>query len=184
MLTDEFFTFDYECSYSHKDPFFALMKEFISYIKNNDKLKKDITHISSKLKDYLYKSEEDASKKTQSKKELNQDFLTASNFITHLSEEKPLIFMIRAGQYLEPVVIEFMNYVSEKITDLPVLIILAINDPRKIEGLIHPVQMKIEPLDLEQTRMYVTKLLKQVPPDDFLTKLWNRSNGNPMFIEK
>jgi signal transduction histidine kinase/tetratricopeptide (TPR) repeat protein/tRNA A-37 threonylcarbamoyl transferase component Bud32 len=184
LLTDEFFIFDYECSYSHKDPFFALMKEFITYIRNNDKLKKDITNISSKLKEYLYKSEEVATEKVQSKEELNQDFITAANFITHLSEEKPLIFMIRAGQYLEPVVIDFMNFISRSLTDLPVLIILAINDPRKIEGLIHPVQMKIEPLDLEQTKMYITKLLKQVPPDDFLNGLWNRSNGNPLFIEQ
>ncbi|MFC1888027.1 tetratricopeptide repeat protein, partial [Candidatus Cloacimonadota bacterium] len=184
LLTDEFFIFDYECSYTHKDPFFALMKEFITYIKNNDKLKEDITSISSKLKEYLYKSEEDATDKVQSKEELNQDFITASNFISHLSEEKPLIFMIRAGQYLESVVIDFMNFISKNLTSLPVLIILAINDPRKIEGLIHPVQMNIEPLDLEQTKEYVTKLLKKVPPDDFLTGLWNRSNGNPLFIEQ
>jgi signal transduction histidine kinase/serine/threonine protein kinase len=183
LLTDKFFIFDYECSYSNKDPFFALMKEFISYIKNNDKLKQDINNISPKLREYLYKSEKTATEKIQSEEELNQDFVTASNFIRHLSEEKPIIFMIRAGQHLEAEVIDFMNFISSSLTQLPVLIILAINDPRKIEGLIHAVQMKIEPLDLEQTKMYVTKLLKQTPPDDFLAQIWRRSNGNPLFIE-
>jgi len=183
ILTDNYFIFDYECSYSNKDPFFALIKEFTSSIKNNKKLKKDINKISSKLKEYLYDSEEMATNKVQSKEELFRDFATASNFMKHLSEEKPLIFMIRAGQYLEPEVIDFMNFLSDKLTNLPILIVLAINDPRKIEGLIHPVQIKIDTLDLKETKEYVTKLLKVIPPDDFLEALWRRSNGNPLFIE-
>jgi len=184
LLTDEYFIFDYECSKTNKDPFFALIKEFISYIKNNEKLKKDITRISSKLKEYLYESEEVATQKTQSEEELSNDYQTASNFIKHLSEEKPLVFMIRAGQYIEQEVIDFLNYISAELTDLPILILLAVNDPRKIEGLIHPVQIKVEMLNLEQTNEYVTKLLKETPPDSFLEALWVRSNGNPLFIEQ
>jgi len=84
LLTDEYFIFDYECSKTNKDPFFALIKEFISYIKNNEKLKKDITRISSKLKEYLYESEEVATQKTQSEEELSNDYQTASNLIKHL----------------------------------------------------------------------------------------------------
>ena len=184
LLTDKYFIFDYKCSLKQKDPFFALIKEFHQYIASSEKFKTDISKISKKLKEYLFGSEDAATVTAQDEEELSIDFQSASNFIFHLSEEKPLIFMIRSVQYVEKEVIDFVNFISKDIINRPILIILSVNDPRKIEGLIHPVQIKIEALNFEQTTKYVTRLLKQTPPDDFLEKLWKRSNGNPLFIEQ
>ncbi|MBN1326845.1 MAG: hypothetical protein JW996_02735, partial [Candidatus Cloacimonetes bacterium] len=95
-----------------------------------------------------------------------------------------LIFTIRSGQYLGKEVIDFVNYIHNDLTRHQILIIFSINDPRKIEGLIHAIKIKIEALNLNQTREYVHKLLKIIPPEDFSFKLWSRSNGNPLFIEQ
>ena len=184
LLTDDFYIFDYECGPKHKDPFFALIKEFYFAVENNKKLAEDLSDISTKLRKYLFESEEAADIKTQNKEDLSLDFKSASAFLFHLSEEKPLIFTIRSGQYLEKEVIDFVNFISQDITKKPILIIFSINDPRKIEGLIHPVRIKIEALDREQTKKYVHRLLNVSPPDHFLEDLWNRSNGNPLFIEQ
>lgn len=184
LLNDKFFIFDYACSANNKDPFFALIKEFYFANKNNKDLSNDLTKISEKMATYLYKSEEEATIRVQDKTDLFTDFQTASRFIFHLSEIKPLIFIIRAGQFLDREVIDFVNFISNEITHRPIMILLSVNDPRKIEGLIHTVRIKIEPLDLLQTKEYVAKLLLENPPDIFTRKLWERSYGNPLFIEK
>ncbi len=184
LLTDEYYIFDYECNASNHDPFFALIKEFYYAVENNEKLAEDLSDISLKLKEYLFESAETANLRTQNKEELSLDFQSASQFIFHLSEEKPLIYMIRAGSYLEKDALDFVNYISQDITEKPILIIISINDPRTIEGLIHPVRIKIETLNLEQITEYVKRLLMCQPPPEFLQQLWQRTNGNPLFIEQ
>jgi len=184
LLNDEYFIFDYACSANNKDPFFALIKEFYFANKNNEELANDLNQISEKMATYLYKSEEEATTRVQDQTDLFTDFQTASRFIFHLSEIKPLIFIIRAGQFLDREVIDFVNFISNEITRRPILILLSVNDPRKIEGLIHTVRIKIEPLNASQTKEYVAKLLMEDPPDIFTKKLWERSYGNPLFIEK
>lgn len=184
LLENKYLVFDYKCGPKNKDPFFALIKEFYHYIENNENLKKDLVKISQKLKEYLNFSVETADKIVQNKEELNLDFKSASSFIFHLAEEKPLIFVISGGEHLKEDVIEFLNHISSEIVDRPILIILGTNDPRSIETLIHPVQIKMKALTIDQTKKYVTRLLKVEPPQKFVEDIWKRSNGNPLFIEK
>ncbi|NQT64778.1 MAG: protein kinase, partial [FCB group bacterium] len=183
LLTDKYHIFDYTCSPSHKDPFFALIKEFYFAVKNNKKLASDLAKISTTLSEYLMDSEKSTLELKQNKEDLELDFKTASSFIFHLSEEKPLIYIIRQAEYLDKDVFSFLNYISKEITRRPILIILSINDPRKLSGLMHPVQMTIDALTFEQTELYISRLLMVKPPADFVKAIWLRSNGNPMFIE-
>jgi len=181
LLSDEFNIFDYSCSATNQDPFFALIKEFYHAAKTNKKLASDLSTISPTMSKYLF----DSNIETQnSEDDLDLDFKTASNFIYHLSEEKPLIYIIRQAEFLKKEVFQFLNYISKEVTKRPILIILSINDPRKLVGLMHPVQMTLDALTYEQTELYISRLLKQTPPDEFIEKLWMRSNGNPMFVEK
>ncbi|OPX29228.1 MAG: hypothetical protein B1H06_01850 [Candidatus Cloacimonas sp. 4484_143] len=184
LLTDRYYIFDYECSETHKDPFFALIKEFYQSRDTNEKLNEDLQNISHKLKEYLFQSEEEAALRIQDQKELDLDFQSASQFIYHLSDIKPLIFIIRAIEHLPNEVFDFMNFITREVSDRPILIILSTNDPRKLEGLIHSVLIKIEALDEDETRTYVNRLLRVSPPEDFVHKIWVRSNGNPLFIER
>ncbi len=184
LLTDEYYIFNYECSSHQKDPFFALIKEFYSSVENNEKLASDLSMISDKLKKYIFGSEEMAAMMDESDEELILDFETAANFVFHLSEDKPLIFMIRYAELITDEVIDFVNFLSKEMINKRILIILSINDPSRLGDLKYPVQMKIEALDFEQTKNYVERLLKQTPPDDFLQKLCERAFGNPFFIER
>lgn len=181
LLSDEYNIFDYSCSATNQDPFFALIKEFYQAAKTNKKLATDLSKISPTMSKYLFDSDVETK---NSKNDLDLDFKTASNFIYHLSEEKPLIYIIRQAEFLKKEVFHFLNYISKEVTKRPILIILSINDPRKLVGLMHPVQMTIDALTYEQTELYISRLLKQTPPSDFINKIWNRSNGNPMFVEK
>jgi signal transduction histidine kinase/serine/threonine protein kinase len=183
LLTDRYFIFDYECSEKHVDPFFALIKEFTKAAVNNQHLASDLKHISKKLQEYLYESEETATQIVQDKRDLELDFQSAIGFVTHLSETKPLIYIIRSVEHLPKEVFEFVNFVTRVVSQKPIMIILSTNDPRKLEGLIHSVKVKIEPLDLEQTRVYVNRLLRKDPPEEFIKTIWERSMGNPLFIE-
>ncbi len=184
LLTNEQFIFDYRCDSKHKDPFFALIKEFSVAAKQNKERLESLENISSKMKEYLFDSEEKATKKVQNKKELELDFQSASNFIFNLSAEKPIIFIIRAVEHLPKEVFNFINFISRNIMNMPILIIISLNDPRKLEGMIHTVKVNIDILDYEKTEKFVTKLLKKTPPQEFIKKIWKRSNGNPLFIEK
>ncbi|MCF7859420.1 MAG: protein kinase [Candidatus Cloacimonetes bacterium] len=184
LLSDKYYMFDYTCSPDKKDPFFALIKEFYHAAKNNKKIASDLSTISDTLSDYLFSSEMPKTNSKQHKEDLDLDFKAASNFIYHLSEEKPIIFIIRQAEYLDKDVFSFLNYISREVTKRPILIILGINDPRKLIGLMHPVQISIDALTYDQTRKYVSRLLKTLPPEKFVRDLWDRSNGNPMFIEQ
>ena len=181
LLTEEYNIFDYTCSPSNQDPFFALIKEFYRAAKTNKKLASDLSRISPTLSKYLFN--DDTSTK-QTNNDLEFDYRTASNFIFHLSEEKPLIYIIRQAEYLTKDVFSFLNYISKEVTRRPILIILSINDPRKLAGLMHPVQMTIDALTYKQTEFYISRLLMETPPETFVNKIWTRSNGNPMFIEQ
>ncbi len=184
LLTDKYNIFDYTCSSSNKDPFFALIKEFYRAAKTNKKLASDLLKISPTLSEYLFDSERSTTEQKYTKDDLELDFKTASSFIYHLSEEKPLIYIIRQAEHLTKDVFSFLNYISKEVTRRPILIILSINDPRKLVGLMHPVQMTIDALTYEQTELYVYRLLMKTPPAHFVNKIWLRSNGNPMFIEQ
>ncbi len=184
LLTNEYYIFDYLCSALHKDPFYALIKEFYNAAERNQKMQSDLVNISEKMREYLFESEEKATFKAQNEKELELDFKSASNFIYHLSEEKPIIFIIRAAEHLPKEVFDFVNYISRDILDRPIMVIISLNDPRKLEGLVHAVKLKIPALSLDHTKEYVRSLLNIEPSESFLKELWLRTNGNPMFIEK
>ena len=48
----------------------------------------------------------------ENEEELSLDFQTAFNFILHLSEEKPIVFIIRCSQNLTKEALDFVNYIS------------------------------------------------------------------------
>ena len=181
LLSDEQFTFDYTCSAKHRDPFFALIKEFHYYVKRSKRLEKDLMKISLKFRKYLYESEEKADKISEKQDELELDYESARNFIFHLSDEKPLVFIIKAGHYLTKDTIDFVNYISNEISERKILIIISVDDPSSLSGLIHTIQFKINPLNINQTHNYVKKILNDSVPLEFSQQIWQRSNGNPQF---
>ncbi len=182
LLNDDYFIFDYECSATNTDPFFALIKEFYSSMKTNEKLSADLKNISEKMRKYLYESEESAGELTENKEELRLDFASTRNFLFHLSEDKPLIYIIRAGQYLTRETIDFVNSISKDMIERKILVIISVDDPSKVKGLIHSIQFRIEPFSRQQTTEYVEKLVQTEVPESFASFIWKRSSGIPVFV--
>ncbi len=78
-----------------------MIKEFYQTAQKSKKIVQDLSHISPKLQKYLYESEDIARIMQENEQELSLDFTTVENFVIHLSEEKPLIFILRGAQHLK-----------------------------------------------------------------------------------
>jgi len=184
LLSSEYHLFDYTCTPKMKDPFFALMKEYISSAEKNRKISKALGNVSDKLRKFLFESEEKASVMQEDNSDLVKDYQFAKNFIKSLSEDRPLIFLIRAGHFLTSETIGFINLISKTIRLNRVLIVLAVDNPGSVSGLIHPIQITLEPLSFEETTEYLKKLLTTDIPGHFSHHIHVLSNGNPTYIRE
>ena len=81
-----------------------------------------------------------------------------------------------------PETIAFLNYAHNELIKHRILIILSIESPRVAKELIHYVHLQVENFQLQQTKDYACKLIKNEIPDSFVTQLQRRTNGNPRFI--
>ena len=184
LLSNEYFIFDYTCTPQMKDPFFALIKEYHNSLANNQKISKHLVNISAKLKKFLFESEELASSLKENKKDLARDFTFSQNFMEVLAEERPLIFIIRAGHYLTQDTIEFINHIAKIIRLKRILIILSVDNPDSVSGLIHPIHIEVAPFDFPETKEYLERLLSTEVPDSFSQKIQYKTNGNPSYIRE
>ena len=184
FFTNEFYIFDYTCSAKSKDPFFALIREFSTSTLNNERKQTIFDNISIRFKKFLEESEEIANTFNPDLSKSENDYESAKNFLDFLSTEKPIIFIIREGQYLTEDTIKFINFLSPTIYQKPILIIVSVNDPSKIKGLIHSVQIKVSSLTFEETKKYIKNLLNIEPNESFIKNILLRSAGNPYFIKE
>lgn len=182
ILTNEYYIFDYTCSAQNRDPFFALIKEFSSSTLNNERKNTDFVNISERFRKYLEQSEEIANQLSSDTDKLEEDYKTGQSFLRQLSQDRPLVFIIRQGQHLTKETLDFLNYVSNDINELPILIVISINNPMILKNLNHYVKLILQPLTLIETRTYLEEIFKCDIPDSFIFKIWRRSNGNPRFI--
>ena len=189
FLTNKYHIFDYTCSKKHQDPFFALFKEFNTSIKDNEKKNNIFYEISEKFKLYLTDSEDSfVEKKSEmtppkiSDRNMGHDFDLGKKFLVHLSNDKPLIFIIKEAQHITTETINFLNSIYNTILNNPIIIIISTNDPSKLKKFKHSIQVKIESLSIDETRSYLKKLLDLEPTENFVKQMWFRSSGNPYYI--
>ena len=187
ILNGRYYIFDYECSTEHKDPFYALTKEFHTSFSKNDAstlLEDDLNKISDKFKKYLYESEDAAKLTNFSEKDMLEDFASLKSYLNHLSDEKPLIFIIRHAELLEDNTIEFINFCADMISTSQVLITLSFNNYRQVRKLNETVIIKVPFLNFVESKKYINRLLKCEVPEEMLKKLHKRTCGNPLFIQE
>jgi signal transduction histidine kinase/serine/threonine protein kinase/Tfp pilus assembly protein PilF len=183
LLNGDQFVFDYTCTRQHHDPFYALIKEFHqSMFADDSRFSYDLSHISQKFQKYIYESEDTAKILDVSSAEVKLDFESVKNYAIHLSDEKPLVFIIRHAHHLTKQTIDFLNYCANDISKKRIFILLSFNDYSKVTLLKHSVILKIQPLTFEEIKHYTTRLLKQHPPEAFIHQLEERSAGNPDFL--
>ncbi len=187
ILTGKYYIFDYECSMDHKDPFYALTKEFHTSVSKNNSavlLEDDLNKISAKLKKYLYESEDAAKLTNFSKDDMMEDFASLKSYLQHLSQERPLVFIIRHAELLEDNSIEFINFCADIISTSRIIIALSFNNYRQVQKLNETVIIKIPFLEYEESKKYVLKLIKNDVPESMIHKLHKRTCGNPYFIQE
>jgi len=185
LLNGNYFLFDYTCSRQDHEPFFALIKEFMQSLSQDEVTKYDnLAHISEKFKLYLFQSVSEAKRVSQNKEELQADFDSVKKLLVCLSEQKPIIFIIRNAQFIHKYTIDFINYISQSIAENKIIIVLGFNDYTKISQIDHSISIQIPPLTYQEAHDYIKKLLDVTATDAFINIAWQLSAGNPYFIRE
>jgi signal transduction histidine kinase/tetratricopeptide (TPR) repeat protein len=182
FLSNKFYIFDYTCTENHRDPIFALIKEFGTSLNFADD--NIYFHISERFRKYLEEAESERKAKKVDTKKNKEDFQSAREFIEHLSDEKPLIFIIRKAHLLTDLTVSFIQFLSDLIAEKPIMIILSANDHTVVKKLKNIIQIKVDPLSFEEASMYISGLMSSDTGDEFIENILYRSSGNPYFIRE
>lgn len=185
LLGGDYFLFDYTCSRTEHEAFFALIKEYLNSLSDETKKQYETSEsISPKLRSYLFSSEREAKAINQSAEELRADFASVKLLIGQLAKRKPIIFIIRNFQHVNRHTIDFLNYLSPFIVQQRIMIVLSCNDFNRIKQIEHTVLLNIPFLDSNETKAYINQLLPVQAPQSLIDSINFRSAGNPHFIRE
>ncbi|MCB5262347.1 MAG: ATP-binding protein [Candidatus Cloacimonetes bacterium] len=185
LLGGEFFLFDYACTRTDHEAFFALIKEYLQSLNKEETAEyRSLQQISSKFKRYLFASEQEARTLTQSADDLKSDFESVKSLLAQLVQNKPVIFVIRNFQYVSRHTLDFINYISPFLVQSRMMIVLSCNDFNKVSQIEHTVLINIPFLSKSESKPYINRLLPIQAPAKFIDELHQRSAGNPHFIRE
>jgi len=185
LLGGQYFIFDFNCTKTAHEAFFALIKEYLQSLPEEEVAKfESLRRISSKFSHFLFTSEQEAKAIPQSQAELKTDFEAVRELLKELSEQKPILFFIRNFQFVHRHTIEFLNYISSTIIDHRILVMLTCNDYNKINQIEHTVMINMEPLSPDECKAYINRMLGASVPAAFSRDITIRSAGNPLFIKE
>ncbi|HNQ43610.1 MAG TPA: hypothetical protein PKI59_04240, partial [Candidatus Cloacimonadota bacterium] len=185
LLGGEYFLFDYTCSRTDHEAFFALIKEYIHSLSDEAKKHYEVSiKASPKLRSYLFSSEQEAKGISQSAEDLREDFASVRDLIIQLAELKPIIFIIRNFQHVTRHTIDFLNFISPFLVQQRIMIVLSCNDFNRIKLVEHTVMINIPFLSSAETSAYISKLLPVQAPQSLINDINLRSSGNPHFIRE
>ncbi len=185
ILRGAYFIFDYSCTRTEHEAFFALIKEYLQSLPSDDLAReRETAQISDKMRQYLFGSEQTAKKLTQSTAELKMDYEYARALIVRLSRHKPLIFIIRDVQHVHHYTIDFLNFLSAEVVNNRILILLSSTDFQRIMQIKHTILVHVPMFELKESVTYIRKLLNAPVPEEFCELVHQRSCGNPFFIRE
>jgi signal transduction histidine kinase/serine/threonine protein kinase len=194
LLGGQYFIFDYSCSKTDHEAFFALIKEYVQSLSPKDiEQYESLRLISEKFRRYLFNSEQEAKNVSQTSSELKIDFESVKSLLIDLSSNKPIIFIIRNFQHVHRHTVDFINYISPYLVKHRILVTLTCNDFNKINQIEHTILLNIPNLTLDESKSYVNHLISFLGdkqgslsslPTGFLDSMYERSAGNPHFIRE
>lgn len=194
LLGGQYFIFDYSCSKTEHEAFFALIKEFVQSLSPKEiEQYESLRLISEKFRRYLFSSEQDAKSVSQTSTELKIDFESVKSLLIDLSSSKPIIFIIRNFQFVHRHTVDFINYISPYLVKHRIMITLTCNDFNKMNQLDHIIMLNIPNLSADESRNYLNRLISFLgdkqgsvssAPADFVESIYARSAGNPYFIRE
>ena len=185
ILSGSYFIFDYTCTRTDHDAFFALIKEYLqSQTEQDIKKNKELGKISDKFRKYLFNSEQEAKGISQSKEELQADFGFARDLLIEFSKRKPVIFIVRNFQHVHRFTVDFLNYLAERIVDNRIMVLLSCNDFNRVKQINHTVVTNLPLFNPKESRAYIRRLMNTEVPEAFCDAVYKRSVGNPYFIRE
>lgn len=185
LLGGEYFLYDYSCTRHDHEAFFALIKEYLQSLSEEEIQRYDsLKLISPKFRHYLFNSEQEARGVAQSMEDLRSDFSSAQELLVQLSQQKPIIFIIRNFQYVNRHTIDFLNYFSPTLVQNRIMVALSCTDFNKVSQINHTVLINIPFLSREESHNYINRLLPSPAPVSLCNALYLRSSGNPSFIRE
>ncbi len=185
LLGGQYFIFDYECTKTEHEAFFALIKEFVQSLSPAEiEQYESLKQISEKLRRYLFDSTQEAKAVNQTVSELRIDFESVKSLLIDISSRKPVVFIIRNFQHVHRHTVDFINFISPYLVKHRVMVALSCNDYNKVNQIVNSIMVNIPTLSLDESRAYINKLLSANTPHDIVDEVYRRSSGNPQFIRE
>ncbi|MDD4309389.1 MAG: ATP-binding protein [Candidatus Cloacimonetes bacterium] len=185
LLSGQYFIFDYSCTRTDHEAFFALIKEFVQSL-SPDEIEQyaSLKSISEKFRRYLFTGEKEAKDVRQTPNELKIDFDSVKSLLIDLSILRPIIFIIRNFQHVHRHTVDFINFISPYIIKHRIMVAVTCNDFNKANQIDHTVMINIPNLSMNESKAYVNRLLSAETPPAIVNEIFTRSAGNPHFIRE
>lgn len=185
ILGGEYFIFDYSCSRTEHEAFFALIKEYLQSLPEKEVSAIEcLKSISPKFRSYLFSNDYRAKEFTQTQEELHTDFTAVRTLLVDMSEHKPIIFIIRNFQYVHRYTVDFINFMSPYMVNSRIMVVLSCNEFNKVNLIEHTIMLNIPMLTMDESRAYACRLMGGNIPESFNRSVYMRSAGNPHFIRE
>ncbi|MCB5284907.1 MAG: protein kinase [Candidatus Cloacimonetes bacterium] len=185
ILRGGYFIFDYTCTRNEHEAFFALIKEYLRSLSEQEiAANSALQSISEKMRRYLFMSEQAAMGVTPSEEDLRADFEFAKALLTELAETKPVIFIVRNIQHLHRHSLEFLNFFSNTVVTNRIMIVMSCTDFNQLRQIKNTVLINVPMFTPEESAAYIRKLVNGDVPDGFCQLIHHRSAGNPFLIRE
>ncbi len=185
ILKGAYFIFDYSCTSTEHEAFFALIKEYLQSLSDSE-IANDASlgGISEKMRRYLFMSEQAAKGVKPSAEDLKADFDFAKSLLIELAKTKPVIFIVRNIQHLHRHSIDFINFFSSSVVNNRILILMSCTDFNQVRKVENAILIKVPMFNLQESASYIRKLINGPVPDSFCQMIHSRSSGNPYLIRE
>ncbi len=180
------------CQSETSDPYLPFKEAFNKYIE-----KKSEERTSSSMAFIGASRGQKAKDKEMFDAKKRETFYDTTNKVKEIAEEEPLVVFLDDLQWVDKATVDILYYMNETLKGTPILFIGTyrpedISEDHNLKEMMHRLRMrdkyeKIElgPLTSENTNKIVECILEDEDvPIDFIEKLHDKTEGNPLFIKE
>ncbi len=126
-----------------------------------------------------------------------ETFYETTKYIKEIADKKPLVVFLDDLQWVDKATLDILSYMNDKLEDTPILFIGTyrpedISEDHHLTEMMHRLgrrnryeKIELEPLSYENTQEIVEGVLgKEDVPIDFIKRLHEKTEGNPLFIKE
>lgn len=122
----------------------------------------------------------------------NLAFHYCTQVLAEVAQQHPVVIFLEDIHWADSGSLDFFEYLTSKITDLPILIIglmrstLFEQKPDWGTGTVQSLTINLLPLSEADTRRLIVEILQKVPsvPDELVNLIINKAEGSPFYVEE